>query len=323
MPTLNGNYIDLIILVVLVLYVLEGIERGFWYLLGDVVTFILSFLLALKFYSAVGSFIVANFNLPFSFGNAIGFILVAMFSQFFLGNLAHMLLKKLPEKWESVWWSRGLAVLPASLNGVIFIAVFLTLLISIPISPQIKKDIVDSKSGAVLVKTTSQLEKQMADIFGEALKDTLTFFTIPVESQERIRIPFRPQTLSVDEATEQQMLVLVNQERQKFGLKILVMDSEIMKVARAHSKDMWEREYFSHINPDGETPFDRMSKAGIKFSRAGENLALAPTVEMAHQGLMNSPGHRRNILDPNFLRVGIGVIDGGIYGKMFTQNFAD
>ena len=66
-----------------------------------------------------------------------------------------------------------------------------------------------------------------------------------------------------------------------------------------------------------------MSKRKIKFISAGENLAYAPTVEIAHQGLMNSPGHRENILRPSFGRVGIGVIDGGVYGKMFTQDFAD
>ena len=54
-----------------------------------------------------------------------------------------------------------------------------------------------------------------------------------------------------------------------------------------------------------------------------ENLALAPNVDIAHKGLMNSPGHRANILSPSFGRVGIGVIDGGGYGKMFAQEFAD
>ena len=54
---------------------------------------------------------------------------------------------------------------------------------------------------------------------------------------------------------------------------------------------------------------------------AGENLAGAPTVERAHSGLMNSPGHRANILNPNFTHVGIGIVDGGPYGKMYTQTF--
>ena len=81
--------------------------------------------------------------------------------------------------------------------------------------------------------------------------------------------------------------------------------------------------YFSHYNPEGESPFDRMEKAEINYLAAGENLALAPTVTLSHQGLMNSPGHKANILSPDYGKIGIGVIDGGIYGKMFVQEFTD
>ncbi len=66
-----------------------------------------------------------------------------------------------------------------------------------------------------------------------------------------------------------------------------------------------------------------MDADSITYGYAGENLALAPSTELAMQGLMNSPGHRKNILSPNFTKVGIGVMDGGIYGKMFTQEFTD
>jgi uncharacterized protein YkwD len=93
-------------------------------------------------------------------------------------------------------------------------------------------------------------------------------------------------------------------------------------VARGHSIDMLQRGYFAHETPEGRTPFDRMRDGGVRFTVAGENLALAPTVTLAHQGLMGSPGHRANILRPEFTRVGIGaaVADGR---RMFTQNFAN
>jgi uncharacterized protein YkwD len=64
-----------------------------------------------------------------------------------------------------------------------------------------------------------------------------------------------------------------------------------------------------------------MRRGGLKSRAAGENLALARTLPMAHQGLMDSPGHRANILRPAFGRVGIGILDGGRYGLMVTQNF--
>ena len=85
----------------------------------------------------------------------------------------------------------------------------------------------------------------------------------------------------------------------------------------------FEEKYFSHIAPDGSDPAKRIERGGVSFTYVGENLAYAPSVETAHEGLMESPGHKRNILDPKYRRIGIGVIDSGIYGRMFTQNFAD
>jgi uncharacterized protein YkwD len=93
------------------------------------------------------------------------------------------------------------------------------------------------------------------------------------------------------------------------------------EVARAHSKDMFVKSYFSHINKDNESPAQRARNAGVRFITAGENLALAPTLKLAHEGLMNSPGHRANILRRSFGRVGIGILDGGKHGLMVTQNF--
>jgi uncharacterized protein YkwD len=84
---------------------------------------------------------------------------------------------------------------------------------------------------------------------------------------------------------------------------------------------MFVRGYFGHITPDGISPFDRLLAAHIDFLVAGENIALAPTLTIAHEGLMNSPGHRANILDTQYGRIGIGIVDGGKYGIMITQMF--
>ena len=84
---------------------------------------------------------------------------------------------------------------------------------------------------------------------------------------------------------------------------------------------MFVRGYFSHYTPEGKDPFQRMHDAGVTYRTAGENLALAPTLQLAHTGLMNSPGHRANILHPQFGRVGIGILDGGRRGIMVSQEF--
>jgi uncharacterized protein YkwD len=127
----------------------------------------------------------------------------------------------------------------------------------------------------------------------------------------------------IDTVAEAAMLALVNEARASAGLKPLVLDQALVEVARAHSSDMWSRGFFSHTNPDGLSPFDRMSSAGISFGWAGENLAIAPTTAIAHQNLMDSPGHRENLLSPNFGRIGIGVAHHTDLGLIFTQAFTD
>lgn len=122
-------------------------------------------------------------------------------------------------------------------------------------------------------------------------------------------------------ADEQRMLNLVNSERAKNGLSPLKPNLKLTEVARIKARDMIQNKYFSHTSPTYGSPFDMMRKFGISFRTAGENLAGAPTVDTAHKNLMNSPGHRANILNGSFKEVGIGVVDGGPYGKMFVQMF--
>jgi uncharacterized protein YkwD len=95
----------------------------------------------------------------------------------------------------------------------------------------------------------------------------------------------------------------------------------LTQVARAHSRDMFARGYFSHYTPEGRDLEDRLRTARIGYLTAGENLALAPTLSTAHSGLMHSPGHRANILRPQFGRLGIGILDGGVHGLMVTQAY--
>jgi uncharacterized YkwD family protein len=122
-------------------------------------------------------------------------------------------------------------------------------------------------------------------------------------------------------ADEQQMLNLVNGERAKAGLGALKADLTLTKLARLKSQDMINRNYFSHQSPTYGSPFEMMKSFGVTYNTAGENLAGNSTVSAAHTALMNSAGHRANILKSSFTHVGIGIIKGGQYGMMFTQMF--
>lgn len=122
-------------------------------------------------------------------------------------------------------------------------------------------------------------------------------------------------------AEEQKMLSLINNERKKLKLHELKINMSLTKIARLKAKDMIDKNYFDHHSPTYGSPSEMVMQFGISYQRLGENLAGAQTVEKAHTNLMNSPGHRANILNREYTEIGIGIVNGGPYGKMFVQLF--
>lgn len=124
-------------------------------------------------------------------------------------------------------------------------------------------------------------------------------------------------------ADEQKMIDLINSERSKNGLASLKPDMSLMKVARIKAEDLSKNQYFSHESPKYGSPFEMMKTFGITYKSAGENIAGNSSVSAAHTALMNSPGHRANILKTNFNTIGIGIYNDARYGKVFAQMFIE
>lgn len=206
-------------------------------------------------------------------------------------------------------------------NGLIYATLAAVLLLAFPVSTSLSESARESRIAEKLTPAAEWAESKLFPVFDQAIQKTLTKLTVAPGSKETVKLPFKTTKTKDRPDLEAEMLQMLNAERVKHDLHQLVMDTALVPVARAHSRDMFARSYFSHVNPDGEDPFARIRKAKIRFLTAGENLALAQTLAIAHQGLMNSPGHRANILHKSFRRVGIGVISGGLYGLMITQNF--
>lgn len=120
-------------------------------------------------------------------------------------------------------------------------------------------------------------------------------------------------------AYEQEVIRLVNVERAKAGLKALTEDWELSRVARYKSQDMHDLRYFSHTSPTYGSPFEMMKAFGIRYRTAGENIAMGyRTPAAVVQGWMNSPGHRANILNASYTKIGVGYVASGNY---WTQHF--
>lgn len=327
------NWLDLVILIVFAFYALEGLQAGFLASLFDFISFVLSFALALKLYSFFGTFLFVNFSIPLGFANAFGFFIAAALSEIALnmlsGKLFSLLVKNIQfSSKEPIYaYARKLnsfiGFLPGFATAFVLLSFLLTVVVSLPLSMVVKRTISESKIANILLIKTQGMEKTLNSVFGGAVNDTITFRTIEPQSDETIDLKFTATALSADSSAEKEMFDMLNKERVSRGLSALSFHTVLRDVGGYHCEDMFKRGYFSHYTPEGLSPFDRMVKSNISFSYAGENLALAPNSELAMQGLMNSPGHKANILSPNFGNVGIGVIDGGIYGEMFCQEFTD
>lgn len=116
----------------------------------------------------------------------------------------------------------------------------------------------------------------------------------------------------------------INAIRREHGLDPLESDSALDRIARAHSRRMSTEEFFAHTDPDGEGVDDRLRGAGISYRRVGENISMSVNVpdpvEQAVAGWMKSPGHRENILHPDYTHSGIGIWRNG-RTYHFTQVF--
>jgi uncharacterized protein YkwD len=108
-----------------------------------------------------------------------------------------------------------------------------------------------------------------------------------------------------------ELVRLVNAKRRSIGCQELKWDNRVAAVAQAHSRDMVSRNFFSHTNPDGKDPFDRLRDANLRFSAAAENIATGQaTGGEVYRTWLQSPGHRENMLDCRYTHHGIGKADG-------------
>lgn len=315
------TWIDFVIILIVLLYGYAGYRQGFLKMFVDILGIAISFILALKYYNVMAVLFTA-WGLNSNLARPIGFFALWTIVQIIFWLLSIVIFHYVPKYINERKINRILGILPGLIKGIMIVGIFLIIILILPFSNSTKTSLSKSYVSGYLIRQTAQAESQMAVVLGQ-LNNTLTFIGTAPESDGITQLNFKTSDFSIDQQKEDEMLQLVNYERQKAGLQPLVMDNLIRNVARAHSMDMVQKGYFAHQDLSGVTPYERMVLANVNFKIAGENLALAPTIDLAQIGLMNSPSHRENILDPEYGRIGIGVIDAGPYGLMITQDFAD
>jgi uncharacterized protein YkwD len=314
--------VDVLLVLVVCLALWQGWRRGFLLGMLDLASWAGSILFALRFYQPVARWMGPRVNFwDEAWDMPVAFLLTAVFAFLLIQLAGNAMLRRLPERAHKHGVNRLFGMLPGLVSGFISAAVLAALILAAPLPEGLRDSARESALANSLASYTELAEDVLGPVFNPAIQQTLNRLTIHPDSNERVELGYKVSGTKPRPDLEAQMLELVNREREAAGLKPLAPDPELTEVARAHSTDMFERGYFAHVSPEGLSPFDRMKDAGVTFRTAGENLALAPTLQLAHTGLMNSPGHRANILRPEFGRLGIGIMDGGYRGIMVSQEF--
>jgi uncharacterized protein YkwD len=315
------NWVDLLLALVVLLGAWTGWRRGFVQATLYLGTLLLSVALAFAGYRWPAGQLEAHWPALGVWIAPLAFVGSFVLLHALLDGVAGLLIGAVPRGVHVHVANRLLGTVPGAAGGMVNAAVVAIALTILPLFDALSRETRASELARYLAAPAAWVEAQLAPIFDPAIERTLQALTVPAESQASIALKFTVADAPQRADLEAQVLELVNQERAQHGLKPLQADPLLAGVARAHSRDMLARGYFSHVTPEGRKLADRMKAGAVPYLVAAENLALAQTVAIAHRGLMNSPGHRANILRPQFGRLGVGVVDGGRYGLMITQNF--
>jgi len=316
--------IDAAILLLIAAAVWGGYRSGFIATTYGLATWIVSFAAAVLLQERAAELVERLGVLPAT-ARPIGFILVLVFVEALFSIAGFFALTPIVRAVHRVRSleraDRVLGTVPAAARALFVIAIVLAAVVVSPVSSDIKAVVESSRIARGLIDQITGLQPTLAKLSGQLGESVPLFVTKLGEDQrETLDLPNDLQ-LSPDPVAERQMFELVNDERVGAGLKALIWDDRLLPVARQHSEEMFKLKYFAHQSPVSGSPFDRLKTAGIGYARAGENLAYAQSVSVAHRGLMQSEGHRANILRPEFTHVAIGIIGAGPYGRMFTQLF--
>lgn len=323
LPANASTLVDLLVLLMVGVYVLEDIRFGFLHGLVELAGLLVALLAALLLYPVASGWLVDQFGLGYGLAKPLGFGLVWVVTGFVYGLTVRRLAASSVQDIAASTAGRALGLVTGLARGTLVGMLTLSIVSALPLPEPITNAVRDSQLGAPLAARAENVQRALGSVVGDAVQESIAILTVRPESSERVALSFKVAQPRIDPDAEAQMLVLLNRARAENGLDPVVVDPTIREVARGYSVTMFQQGFFAHVGADGSSPFDRMRAGGASFRAAGENLALAPTVQVAHDGLMNSPGHRANILNGRYKRIGIGVADGGMHGKMFTQNFAD
>ncbi len=307
---------------------LRGWLRGFVREGMDLLGLVVGIALAFRFSGWAGDWMSEVFGVSPETGRLLGGIVVFLLVGIATAVVAHQL--------HRVFTLPGLALTNRLMGSGVALAwalvlsmLLLSILVVLPLPQSLSDGIEESNVASWLTDPESVPQRIFQFVAGDRvleallnLERTVGAEKVIVQQDETLAIPpAQPDDLRVEESAADQIYELLNRSRIEAGLDPVAWSDALAAVGEAHAREMYVEGYFGHTSPTTGTIGDRVEAAGIPFLVVGENLALAATSRTVHEGLMESPSHRTNILNPAFTQVGIGVVRGPL-GLMVVQVFS-
>jgi uncharacterized membrane protein required for colicin V production len=319
--------IDFVALVLLGYLLVRGWTRGFVREAFDLIGLVIGVILAFRLAPLLGALLTAVFGFSEPVARLAGGTIV------FLGvGIGAAVATKLIEGRFQMPGLNGVnragGASLAAAWGVFVATLVMTVGVILPMPPTVAGYFDESVVARTLTDPDGLPQGVFTDVAGDRMVEALLNLRelvgdskVVIGPGDSLEIPpADPGELERDGEAAEEIFAKVNAARVEAGFEPLRWGGDLADVAARHAREMYVQGYFAHESPRTGNVGDRLRDAAISYRVAGENLALAATPDEVHDGLMESPGHRANILGSDFQTVGIAVIRGPL-GLMTVQVF--
>lgn len=214
----------------------------------------------------------------------------------------------------SIFGSLALGIM----SGLLVVTTVLIILVTSPFEAALNSAFNKSILSSSILKLSLPIQSNVEFILSAGKNRIPTTLTTDASEKDIKYLGFKVAGTEELPAESARLMELLNSERTRMNIPPLEHDPNLHNLAVGRGKDMFARGYFSHFTPEGNSPF----LLNDSLPSRGENIAFTQQTDTAHDLLMQSPGHKENIMDPVFTKVGVAVVDGGSFGKMFVQEFS-
>ena len=320
--------LDLAFVVFLGALAVRGWWRGLVRELVDILGLVLGLVLAFRISPLIGRLIAAMSGASADGARLVGGVVVLAASVIGIVMVGRVLDRRLGPTGPSPVNSVGGSMLAVTW-GVFLLTILVSLASVLPMTPRVDGWLASSAVSRTLSDPSGAPQAVFNRLAGDriigsliALQDVFGDRRVVIGPDDRIEIPAAlADQLVRDHGSSAEVYDLVNRARIAEGLAPLAWSDALAEVGAGHAYDMYLNGFFAHDSPTTGSLGDRLREARITYSLAGENLALASSSEEVHRGLMDSPGHRANILGDDYRRIGIAVVLGPL-GLMTVQVFS-